>query len=320
MQDLLLKLKPFSSLLGLAFVFGLFALAPASRESFLTLANGKIILTQTVVVAIGAIGMTLIIVSKGIDLSVGSSIALSGIVAAVILRAGASPVLALLAALGTGALVGLLNGTLVASLRITPFIVTLGMLGIARGTSKWVADNQTVGIPDTWINQLMQPPAHSAAFLSGLAPGVWLTLFLTGAVFFLMKHSVFGRYIYAIGSNEQTARLCGINVPAHKIMIYGLAGLFFGLAGLLQLSRLRQGDPTIAMGLELDIIAAVIIGGASLNGGIGTVCGSVIGALMMAVLRNGSTQMEWPTYFQEIIIGFVIIIAVGLDRFRNRQA
>jgi len=132
-----------------------------------------------------------------------------------------------------------------------------------------------------------------------------------------MRQTIFGRYIFAIGSNEGTARLCGIRVQLYKVMIYALAGLFFGTAGLMQLSRLTQGDPTVAIGLELDIIAAVVIGGASLNGGTGSIFGSVIGALIMAVLRNCSTQMGWPNYMQEIIIGAVIVLAVGLDRLRQ---
>src|SRR5437016_10262366 len=134
----------------------------------------------------------------------------------------------------------------------------------------------------------------------------------------VMQRSIFGRYVFAIGSNEATARLCGIRVPLMKVAIYTLAGVFFGLAGLMQLSRLTQGDPTVAIGLELDIIAAVVIGGASLSGGTGSISGSMIGALTMAVLRSGSNQMGWPTYMQEIIIGVVIIIAVGLDKLRQR--
>jgi ribose transport system permease protein len=133
----------------------------------------------------------------------------------------------------------------------------------------------------------------------------------------LLRRTVFGRHVFALGSNEATVRLCGVATRRLKVLIYALAGCFFGLAGVFQLSRLRQGDPTVAVGLELDIIAAVIIGGASLSGGVGTVLGSMIGALIMAVLRNGSQQMGWPTYFQEIIIGLVIIVAVFVDRLRQ---
>ena len=134
----------------------------------------------------------------------------------------------------------------------------------------------------------------------------------------VMRQTVFGRYIFAIGSNETAARLSGIRVSLHKIIIYALAGIFFGIAGLMQLSRLTQGDPTVAIGLELDVIAAVVIGGASLSGGSGSILGSMIGALIMATLRNGSNQMGWPTYMQEIIIGAVIVLAVALDRLRRK--
>jgi ribose transport system permease protein len=154
-------------------------------------------------------------------------------------------------------------------------------------------------------------------FSYALPIGVWVALGLAVATSLLLRNTVFGRHVFAIGSNELTARLCGIATTRLKIAIYTLAGGFFGLAGVLQLSRLRQGDPTVAVGLELDVIAAVIIGGASLYGGVGTVLGSMIGALIMAVLRNGSQQIGWPTYFQEIIIGLVIVFAVFVDRLRQ---
>jgi ribose transport system permease protein len=135
-----------------------------------------------------------------------------------------------------------------------------------------------------------------------------------------MRRSVFGRHVYAIGSNEAAARLCGLRVPRVKLLLYAVAGAFFGMAGLMQQSRLTQGDPTVAVGLELDIIAAVVIGGASLNGGTGGIAGSLLGALLMAVLRNGTNQLGWDSYVQEIIIGMVIIMAVWLDKWRQNKA
>lgn len=153
-----------------------------------------------------------------------------------------------------------------------------------------------------------------------LPVGVWVAAVLALIMAVVLRQTVFGRYIFAIGSNEATARLCGIRVPRHKVWIYGLSGLFVGLAGVMQYSRLNIGDPTVANGLELDIIAAVVIGGASLSGGTGSIAGSMIGALMMAVLRNGSSQMGWPNYIQEIIIGIVIVLAVGLDKWRQSRA
>jgi ribose transport system permease protein len=314
LRSLLARLGPF---LGLIVVIGLFSLPRETREFFLTYHNFKIILTQTVIVAVGALGMTMIIVSGGIDLSVGSTIALTSVVGALLIQRGWGPAAVLVAVVATGGGVGLLNGAAIAGLRMTPFIITLGSLGVARGTAKWLADNQTVNYDSSPINRWM---ATANPFGPSLPAGVWVTIVLAILTAGLLRGTVFGRRVFALGSNEAAARLCGIPTRRLKVLIYALAGCFFGLAGLFQLSRLRQGDPTVAVGLELDIIAAVIIGGASLSGGVGGVLGSMIGALIMAVLRNGSQQMGWPTYFQEIIIGLVIIAAVFLDRLRQRRA
>jgi ribose transport system permease protein len=314
LKTILAKGGPF---IGLILVIAFFSLPAETREFFLTYNNFKIILTQTVIVAIGALGMTMIIVSGGIDLSVGSTIALTSVVGALLIQHGWGPVSVLLAVVASGGLIGLLNGSAIAGLRMTPFIITLGTLGVARGTAKWMADNQTVNYDSSPLNGWM---TTEDPFSHALPAGVWVAIALAVLTAVLLRNTVFGRHIFALGSNEATARLCGIPTTRLKIMIYVLAGCFFGLAGLFQLSRLRQGDPTVAVGLELDIIAAVIIGGASLNGGVGTILGSMIGALIMAVLRNGSQQMGWPTYFQEIIIGLVIIVAVFLDRLRQGKA
>jgi ribose transport system permease protein len=303
---------------GLIVVLGLFSLDSDVRPYLYTGANFKIILTQTVIVAVGALGMTMIIVSGGIDLSVGSAVALTSVLGATLLVKGCSTAATVALTVLAGGLIGLVNGLVIAGFRMTPFIVTLGMMGVVRGSAKWLAGNQTVNSPPgAPLNHLMAlvSPTH----LLPLPPGVWIAIGLAIIVSVLMRQTVFGRYIFAIGSNEATARLCGIRVPLQKVLIYALAGLLFGLAGLMQLSRLTQGDPTVAIGLELDIIAAVVIGGASLNGGTGSVLGSMIGALIMAVLRNGSNQMGWQNFTQEIIIGIVIIIAVGLDLLRQSR-
>jgi len=305
-------------LFGLAFVTGLFAILTASPERYLSTTNLRVVLAQTVIVAIGALGMTMIIISGGIDLSVGSTIALTSVVTAVALRAGWPPVAAILAAFAVGGLVGKINGIAITSLRVVPFIATLGMLGIARGAAKWVADQQTVNAPATWINELAVTFPSRPWML--FAPGVWLTVLLAILMTLVLRNTIFGRRVFALGSNEAAARAVGIRTNRLKIWIYSIAGLFFGLAGVAQMSRLRQGDPTVAVGVELDVIAAVVIGGGSLNGGEGSIGGAMIGALVMAFLRNGCQQMGWPNYVQEIIIGAVIVVAVAADRYRAARA
>jgi ribose transport system permease protein len=308
----------FAPLLGLAFVIALFAILTGSPESYLSTTNLRVVLAQTVIVAIGALGMTMIIISGGIDLSVGSGIALTSVVTAVALRGGWPPLAAIAAAIVAGGIIGVVNGLAITTLRVVPFIATLGMLGIARGAAKWIADQQTVNAPATWINELAVTfPSRSWMLF---APGVWLTVLLAIVMTLVLRNTIFGRRVFALGSNEAAARAVGIRVDRLKIWIYSFAGLFFGLAGVAQMSRLRQGDPTVAVGVELDVIAAVVIGGGSLNGGEGSIGGAMIGALIMAFLRNGCQQMGWPNYVQEIIIGAVIVVAVAADRYRASRA
>ena len=305
-------------ILGLALVILIFSILMESPSRYLSPFNLRIVLAQTVIVAIGAIGMTLIIISGGIDLSVGSVIALTGVITALGLNHGLSPITAVAAGILMGGLVGIVNGLLITRLKVVPFIATLGMLGIARGTAKWFAGQQTVNVPDTWINGLLVTFPKPAWLL--VAPGVWVTIVLAIVAAVVLRNTVFGRRVFALGSNELAARACGISTDRLKIWIYGLAGLLFGLAGVMQMSRLRQGDPTVAAGSELDIIAAVVIGGGSLSGGEGSIFGALIGALIMAFLRNGCQQIGWPNYIQEIIIGAIIVIAVAIDRWRTSRA
>ncbi|MBD3420379.1 MAG: ABC transporter permease [Chitinivibrionales bacterium] len=320
-------LQMFGPFLGLFLVFmlfvllSLFGIAPSAFYSFY---NVKTIITQTVITGIGALGMTMVIISGGIDLSVGSVIALSTVVTAQVLNLGGSEGNAGLwlpfAAVGCAALVGgacgLFNGAVSAALRMVPFIVTLGMMQIARGLAKWVGKEQTVLSPDNWLNGFMVVDPTPGWLL--FAPGVWLLIGLTVFLSIMLTRTVFGRYIFALGSNENTARLCGINVTGTRTLIYTLSGIFTGIAGIMQFANLTVGDPTAAQGMELDIIAAVIIGGGSLSGGEGTARGSLIGALMMAVLRNGCNLVGIPNYVQNILIGAIIIGAVAVDRYKQR--
>ena len=302
--------------LGLFAVIAIFAIITGSPEKFLSPFNIRIVLSQTVIVAISAIGMTVVIISGGIDLSVGSIIALTGVVTALSVNSGLDPTLSIVVGMAVGGLIGFVNGLIITGLRVVPFIATLGMLGIARGIAKWAAHQQTVNAAPTWVNDLVvtypNPPWLA------LSPGVWIALFLAVVMAIVLRNTVFGRRVFAIGSNEAAARACGIETNRLKILIYGVAGLFFGLSGVIQMSRLRQGDPTVASGTELDVIAAVVIGGGSLSGGQGTILGSIVGALIMGFLRNGCQQMGWPNFVQEIIIGSIIILAVALDQLRNR--
>jgi ribose transport system permease protein len=308
------RLAPF---FGLLLVIIIFAILIGEPEKYLSLRNLRTVLAQTVIVAIGAIGMTIIIISGGIDLSVGSAIALTGVITALGISAGWPTTMAVAAGILVGGLVGIVNGVAITRLRVVPFIATLGMLGVARGVAKGLAGSQTVNVPDTWANDLLLTiPKHQWLLV---APGVWIAIVLAIVAAIMLRRTVFGRRVFALGSNEAAARACGIATDRLKIYIYALAGLLFGLAGVMQMSRLRQGDPTVAAGLELDIIAAVVIGGGSLSGGEGSILGAMIGALIMAFLRNGCQQVGWPNYIQEIIIGALIVFAVAIDRWRSSR-
>ena len=323
LRALMVILGPLLALLTLWVGFGLaaWAMAPAGLDpwGFFGWRNQSLILAQSAIVIVAACGMTLIIVAGGIDLAVGSVLALSSVAAALTLHSGAPLGVAVLAALGTGLLCGAISGGLIASLRLAPFIVTLGMLGMARGAAKGLANQQTVNFDHPWLGDLMIASNYSVGVDPWwqapliVAPGVWIAAVLVGVTAFLMVRTVFGRNVYAIGSNPAAARLCGIAVAWHQVAIYAWGGLCVGLAGFLETANLGQGDPSTAAGRELDVIAAVVIGGASLSGGTGTILGATIGALMMTVLRNGSQQLGWPTWVQEIIIGAVIVIAVAID-------
>ncbi len=300
---------------GLILVVALFAaLEPGT---FLSVYNLQTIAAQTVIVGLGAIGMTFVIVSGGIDLSVGSVIALSSVVTALALRDAWSPAVAAAAGATVGLAIGAANGVVIARANVVPFIVTLGTMGVARGVAKYLAGEQKVDAPAGWLAEVMTRTPEPAWLT--VAPGVWMLAVLALAMGIVLTRTVFGLHTYAIGSSEATAHLSGVRVARMKILIYAVSGLFAGLAGVVQYARLTVGDPTTAVGKELDVIAAVVIGGASLSGGIGGISGSLIGAFLMTVLANGCTLTGVPNYVQEILIGLIIVAAVALDRFRHRS-
>ena len=307
--------------LALVVVYGIFVcIAPPSFRTPRTL---EMIAKHTTIVGMAALGMTLVIISGGIDLSVGSIVAMvTAVIAKLLQDYGAGPFGAALGGVAAGALAGLISGTLITSLRVVPFIVTLGMMLIVRGTAKLIGQEQKIDV-DTdklrWLDELMASVPKGQGW-PWLPLGVWLLIIMALAVAFLLRYTRLGRHIFAVGSNEQTARLCGVVVWRVKVMVFMLCGAFAGLAGLMQFSRLTVGDPTVAVGLELDVIAAVVIGGGSLSGGEGSVLGTLVGALIMTVIASGCTQMGLPNYWQEIITGVIIIVAVALDRLRHRRA
>jgi ribose/xylose/arabinose/galactoside ABC-type transport system permease subunit len=306
-------LVAFGPLLGLLAVCALFA---ALRfETFVTRDNFAIILQQTAVIGVAALGMTLVIVAGGIDLSVGSIIALGTVVIALLLQKGVSPLLAAFGGIGVAAACGALSGLLITRLRLLPFVVTLGMMGALRGAAKGLANEQPIYPDETWLNLLLRLGRGGA-----LPAGVWLMLGLAAAVAFVLRYTRFGRHVFAIGSNELTARLCGVPVERAKLQVYILGAAFAGVGAVLQFAYLTGGDPTTAGGLELNIIAAVVIGGASLAGGQGTVTGTLVGALIMSVVANGCTKLGLANWVQEIVTGGIIVAAVLVDYLRRRPA
>ncbi len=314
------------------------------------------IVRQSAVYATAGLGMTLIIIAGGIDLSIGSILALTVVVVSWVLNlqvpnAAESatdearyliykwpvvlPLLAVAAGVFAAALAGAVNGLLIVGLRLVPFIVTLGTLLIWRALAKGIAQEKAIyPQEDTWVSDIMQ--STFVPFLNWLrgAPGakapegmgwfmlplgIWILIFAAITAALLLRYTRFGRHLFAVGSNESTARLCGVPVERTKVVAYMLGGFFAGLAGLMQFSfEGGNGYPTTAAGYELHIIAAVVLGGGSLLGGEGSVLGTVIGALMITILRMGGEQMDWPKWVQEAVIGGIIIAAATLDRVRHR--
>lgn len=313
LQKWLVKLGP---LLGLILVFLFFLItvwAKTGRNSFATPTNLQTIALQSAIVAMAGLGMTMIILTGGIDLSMGSTVALTSVTVAALLKFSGWPAFpAACGAILVGGLCGLLNGTLVTQLKVVPFIITLGTMLIIRGAAKGVANEQTINPSASALDSLLD--------ISAVLPsGVWLLGLLAVAVSLVLHYTRFGKHLYAVGSNEGAARLCGVPVTPVKIQAYVLGGLFAGVAGLLQYSRLTMGDPTAAPGLELDVVAAVVIGGGSLAGGEGKVIGTLIGALYMPTIRLGCSQVGWENWKTEIAAGVIIILAVAADRWRHRR-
>jgi len=308
MRDLLKKFLPFATLIAL-FV----GLAIASPY-FLTVGNLSAVIRQTTVITIMAIGMTVVMVAGGIDLSVGSMVGLTGVCGTMLIAAHYPTWIALLGAILAGAVCGLANGAGVVGLKIPPFIATLGTMGIFRGLVLLI----TGGIPVADLTHNFGVLANGNVL--GVIPVPLIFLIAVGILIYLvLKFTKLGRYSYAIGSNIEAARCSGIRIGLYTILIYALNGALTGLSGMIESARLVTGQPTAGDGYELRVIAAVVIGGGSLNGGQGTVVGTVIGALIMGLLSNGCNLLGISPFLQQIIIGAVIVLAVSFDELQRRR-
>ncbi len=280
---------------------------------FLSFNNLFNIVAQTTVTAIIAIGMTFVIVTAGIDLSVGSTAALAGVVGVSLMLRGLSWPLAVVVGVLIGGLVGIVNGLLVTKARLSPFITTLGMMSVARGLV-YISTNAVAvyGAPDDF--------ALLGQGIIGSIPIPLIILVVVAVIaHFILSRTRLGRYTYAIGSNIEAARLSGIPIGRYLTAIYVLQGLLAGFAGMIASSRVTSGQPSFGIGLELDVIAAVVVGGASLFGGQGTIIGTLIGAFLIALIRNGAVLLNVNIFYQNVIIGVVIWLAVFWDQFRRRR-
>ncbi len=292
----------------------LFVLLSIASPNFLTATNLSSVVRQTAVINIVALGMTIIIIAGGIDLSVGSMLALAGLLGTMQMQAGRPIWAAMLVGIAAGTACGFANGFMTTALRINPFIVTLGTMGIFRGLALIISK----GLP---VHEI--PPAYS--FLGdgnvlGVPFVLWILLLCAVAMHVMLEYTRLGRYAFSIGSNPDAAFYAGVPVGFVTVAVYAVGGLLTGLAGMIEASRLMTGQPTGGQGYELTAIAAVVIGGGSLRGGEGSVVGTLVGAFIMGLLSNGSDLLGTNPYWQQVIIGGVIILAVSFDEVRKRRA
>jgi ribose transport system permease protein len=302
------RLLPFLSLILL------FVILSVASPHFLTSTNLSSVVRQTAVINIMALGMTMIIIAGGIDLSVGSILALGGLLGTMSMEKGLSIPAGVFVGIAAGLVCGLTNGLLTTRLRIEPFIVTLGTLGIVRGLTLIISN----GLPVHRIPQQFSFLGEGTVL--GVPFVLWILVGCALMTHFLLENTRLGRYAFAIGSNKEAAIYAGIPVAFHTTAVYAIGGALTGLAGMIEASRLMTGQPTAGQGYELQAIAAVVIGGGSLHGGEGSVVGTLIGAFIMGLLSNGSDLLGVSPYLQQAIIGAVIILAVTVDEFRKRKA
>ena len=313
LRNSLQQLLAFASLIVIVVVFSI--LSP----HFFTTNNIISVLTAATVTGILALGTTFVIITGGIDLSIGTGMILCGVMAGVFLTYWGWPLWAgVLGAIAFGALLGFINGFNVAVLKIPPFIATLGMMLIAAGLALVISGTKPIYFKETPEFQSIMNLSIIPGTRFPMGVALFIVMIVVAAI--VLSKTIVGRYTFSIGSNEAATALSGVNVTKWKIIIYAMSGLFVGLAGVLSASRLSSAQPTGGMGLELEAIAAVVIGGTSLQGGKGSIIGTVIGALIMAVLTNGLRIISVPQEWQSVAVGLVILIAVYLDMLRRRNA
>jgi inositol transport system permease protein len=298
---------------GMALVFVvMFVLMSILSPAFLNARNLMNVVRQISIIAISGFGVTMIIITTGIDLSIGSVIALVSVITASFAHPNEYPLFVpIIMGLLVGGFAGLINGTLVAKGKLPAFIATLGMMITARGVALIYSD----GKPITNFTDAFD--FIGRGYLFGIPFPIYVLALAAVVSHIILGHTKFGKYVYAIGGNEQAARISGINVDKYKIMIYSYAGLMSGIAGILLTSRISAGQPTAGVGYELDAIAASVIGGTSLNGGIGTIPGTIIGALIMGTLNNGLDLLHVSAYWQQVVKGLIIVGAVLMDKKRR---
>ncbi|MES0813073.1 ABC transporter permease [Roseibium sp. SCPC15] len=311
------KLLAFASLVALLIGFSI------ASPNFMQTSNMIAILQATSVNGVLAVAVTLVIITGGIDLSVGTLMTFCAVIAGVVLTyAGLPLLLGVIAAIAAGALCGLCSGTFVAKMKIPPFIATLGMMLILKGLSLVISGTRPIYFNDTpGFDQISRGSLIGEIFPALPIPNGVLILFIVAlSVAYILGRTVLGRYTFALGSNEEAVRLSGVNTDAWKMAIYSLAGGICGVAGILIASRLNSAQPALGLGYELEAIAAVVIGGTSLSGGRGTILGTLIGALIMAVLTNGLRVLSVAQEWQTVVTGAIIILAVYADMVRRKQA
>mgnify|MGYP001469117463 CR=1 FL=1 len=303
-------LKRMGPLLGLALIV---IVLSVTTDNFLTVSNIFNVLRQISINALIAFGMTFVILTGGIDLSVGSILALSSAITAGLMTSGMDTTLAVLIGLLAGAVMGAINGVIVAKGKVAPFIATLATMTIFRGLTLVY----TEGRPITGLNEDFGM-LGKGFFLEIPMPVIWM-LISFAILYFLLRHTTFGRHVYALGSNEEATRLSGISTSRVKVMVYSISGLFAALSGIILTSRLNSAQPTAGTSYELDAIAAVVLGGTSLSGGNGWIVGTLIGAMIIGVLDNGLNLLNVSSFYQSVVKGAVILLAVLIDRSKAKK-